>query len=358
MNKKITNASIYTILSGLILWNYFTGRLTIFLHPRMVVYLMLASIGFILLAIYSWYDAYLARKRRGGTSYKWVVLTPYLVFFMLIIMKPTEISAEAVMNKSTSFTLVNEEDSQRLKALQTDLANNNQENFDEEEVSILEKIKELESDRDLSDAPLRSEDAPVSTDEVQQDSLNEDASEEDQLDIANESNSEENRIGLEDEADNEEKQVDATIGQELSSKENETESSKDGQEEDKSRITAADDFMETIVGINDNPDDYIGKTFTLDGFVYRETYYPNSTAVVSRLYVSCCAADASVLGIYVLSDDIAKYEKDQWLRVTGTLSLGEFYYEPGDRNVEVYTLENPTITPIDPYPDPYVYYNY
>jgi len=71
-----------------------------------------------------------------------------------------------------------------------------------------------------------------------------------------------------------------------------------------------------------------GQEATLYGFVYKDDAFPQDTIAVSRMLISCCAADASLVGFHVKVEDVGKYEDDEWIVVTGVVMVGSMdYYE-------------------------------
>jgi len=74
-------------------------------------------------------------------------------------------------------------------------------------------------------------------------------------------------------------------------------------------------------------DEVLGKTITLYGFVYAEDTFPANTVLVSRKMITCCAADAAIVGFYVQLEDSAALQDNEWIRVTGTVrSINLAYY--------------------------------
>lgn len=69
-----------------------------------------------------------------------------------------------------------------------------------------------------------------------------------------------------------------------------------------------------------------GRTITLYGFVYKDDSFPEDTILISRLYISCCAADASIVGFHVKVADANAFEEDEWIRVEGTVEAFSLEY--------------------------------
>ena len=85
-----------------------------------------------------------------------------------------------------------------------------------------------------------------------------------------------------------------------------------------------------------------GQNVTLYGFVYTDDSFPDNTILVSRLYISCCAADASVVGFHVKIEDGADFEDNEWICVTGTIEAVSLEYYGDDYDFPI--LTNGTVT--------------
>lgn len=86
---------------------------------------------------------------------------------------------------------------------------------------------------------------------------------------------------------------------------------------------SADSFTEYLY---DSVEDMVGQTATFYGFIYSDDSFPDNTILVSRLYISCCAADASIVGFHVKIEDMADFEDDEWICVTGTIQAVSLEY--------------------------------
>jgi putative membrane protein len=101
--KEILNAMIYTILTMLLALLILQDKLKNFLHPKMFGYVFFLVIGLLILAIYNWYTIYNSRKKLDMKNCQ--SLWPYMPFFfmmLLIILNPTNLSAQVVENKMVS----------------------------------------------------------------------------------------------------------------------------------------------------------------------------------------------------------------------------------------------------------------
>ncbi len=101
--------------------------------------------------------------------------------------------------------------------------------------------------------------------------------------------------------------------------------------------------------MSDDVNSFNGKQVNVIGFVYREGTYPENQFMVARFTVSCCVADASAIGLPVISDKASDYPADTWVQISGTLKVGKF---KGD-NCPI--LQAATIEKISQPEHPYLY---
>lgn len=82
------------------------------------------------------------------------------------------------------------------------------------------------------------------------------------------------------------------------------------------------------------PQDLFGQTIKLHGFVHKDDSFPPNTILVSRLMITCCTADAMVVGFHVRVEDADAFSNDEWIQVTGMAQrfamemYGEIYVLP------------------------------
>jgi uncharacterized repeat protein (TIGR03943 family) len=84
-----------------------------------------------------------------------------------------------------------------------------------------------------------------------------------------------------------------------------------------------DQYVPMMNIIQDNLKNMTGKTVTTKGFVYREKNFMQTQIIVARFGITCCVADASVIGI-MANGDVAAIPKDKWVQVTGTLEQTQY----------------------------------
>jgi len=107
----------------------------------------------------------------------------------------------------------------------------------------------------------------------------------------------------------------------------------------------------TLFDMEDNVDPFMGEQASVIGFVYFDERLPNGQFFVSRIILSCCAADGYAVGMLVDWPQAATLEKDTWVRVTGPVEKGYIADEP-----LAIPLIRAEIVEIVPQPDqPYLY---
>lgn len=85
------------------------------------------------------------------------------------------------------------------------------------------------------------------------------------------------------------------------------------------------------------------------GFVYKDANYGADTFMLIRFTVSCCVADASVVGLLVQSPESASLTDDTWVEVTGTFVSSDL------DNWKMPIVNAQQITRIDVPSQPYLY---
>ncbi|RJE87028.1 TIGR03943 family protein [Paenibacillus sp. 1011MAR3C5] len=118
----------------------------------------------------------------------------------------------------------------------------------------------------------------------------------------------------------------------------------------KDRITVTEEgFLEIITVIDLYRQHFIGKKLEISGFVYREDKMASNQFVISRMAMTCCAADSMPYGILVESSRAASYAEDSWMKLTGIIGVTEY------DGVEIISLEAQKIEMMEAPKDPYVY---
>jgi uncharacterized repeat protein (TIGR03943 family) len=98
-----------------------------------------------------------------------------------------------------------------------------------------------------------------------------------------------------------------------------------------------------------DPASLAGEEVEVIGFVYRDDRFGPEQFMVSRFVLSCCAADASPLGLVVQWPDGGSFADDEWVTVKGHLEPAQFAGE----EMPIIIANTVTVTEI---PDqPYLY---
>ena len=82
--------------------------------------------------------------------------------------------------------------------------------------------------------------------------------------------------------------------------------------------TSADSFEDYLYTA---PEDLAGETVTMYGYVYKDESLPEDTIIIARLYITCCMADASVVGYCLKVEDTDVYEEGEWICATGVMAV-------------------------------------
>ena len=111
-------------------------------------------------------------------------------------------------------------------------------------------------------------------------------------------------------------------------------------------------YLDVLTQLYQQPSRYKGRAIQLEGFVFQPEEYGENTFITARFAISCCIADATVVGFLAKWPQAATPEENQWVRLTGLVTprLVNGQLIP---MLEVYELEL-----IDPLPSPYVFINY
>lgn len=77
-------------------------------------------------------------------------------------------------------------------------------------------------------------------------------------------------------------------------------------------------YVEASLEINNNPKNWYGKTVNIRGFVVREaSYIPIGYFAIGKYYITCCAADATLVGFTVKSDNSMRVDDSKYYDIKG-----------------------------------------
>lgn len=72
-----------------------------------------------------------------------------------------------------------------------------------------------------------------------------------------------------------------------------------------------------------DPNQYAGQPAELIGFVYHDPRLPAGQFLLGRFTLTCCVADAAAIGVIVEWPQAAGLPTNAWVRVTGTVQVGQ-----------------------------------
>lgn len=96
----------------------------------------------------------------------------------------------------------------------------------------------------------------------------------------------------------------------------------------------SENFINTYENIYGNPYDYVGRIINMKGFVYNQNGLNKNEFILSRILVSCCSADAQLVGLLCDYSQGNVLTEGTWVNVEGT--LGQYEYKDsksGETNV-------------------------
>lgn len=115
-------------------------------------------------------------------------------------------------------------------------------------------------------------------------------------------------------------------------------------------IFTEENFTDYMNAISLYPEIVKGKKIQLIGFVYRDETLKKDEFVTGRFTVTCCTADATVVGFLTKWDQAETLKLNQWVEVTGKLDV---VLSEG-LNMPIIQLES--YKTIEPLKDPYIYF--
>lgn len=325
MNKRrFLYIIVFTLLGSTMVSLLITGRITLFLHERMVKYVIFAVLVLGVLLVYQMITT--VKELKEGKKIDFEFGYSHLLFlipFALFIINPTKISAEVIENKNTDFFVIETSDSSTVEEDRPPLTTNEETT---EIVALEDPTVEDASDISISQETGTNESSDIETLDDEGDSS---SSEEESSELSDDV--------LEIPITYTEIPIENGILYGTTSETN-------------------DLFMQTVIDLDIRTDDILGQSIALEGFVFKDDYFEDNQFVIGRLWITCCAADASIAGLMCVSDIASEIEVDSWVRVEGRVNMGEVYYPYTDSMMQIYMIENPEIYVIEPYDSQFVTY--
>lgn len=110
-------------------------------------------------------------------------------------------------------------------------------------------------------------------------------------------------------------QNEAEIGSEKSGNAN-LPSAKEG----KALVLNSDNFLSVLDQLFEEPDKFVGNRLIISGFAYKADSFNEGQFAIARLTISCCAADAAMVGLFCSGGELSSFEDEKWYEVDGVLS--------------------------------------
>lgn len=111
--------------------------------------------------------------------------------------------------------------------------------------------------------------------------------------------------------------------------------------ETRSSDTIADGSLyEYLDKLYADPAHYLGKRYTMTGFVSPDTLLGKNSFFLTRMMITCCAADASPVGFYCTIDSKSGIQENDWVIVTGVLKprVIKFPWDNQSRTIPLLTV--------------------
>lgn len=288
-----------------------SGKVALYLHPKMNGYLVFALVMLIIINAY-WIATALNREARKG-AFKWGTM----MFFLPIILflgSPSQISNAVIQNKSIGVKMPTAV-SQPIETM------DEKEQSSDTSETVQKTPEEIMAEMELTPPPGADiDDAPAVTD----------------------------RESTEVEEIQTSEPVKDTSTEEAVEKVSTTSTSN-------SDSIFVDEMYDFIVDVFEHPDLYENKTVTVEGFVYTEEGYSQDSLILSRLVMSCCAADSYVMGVFVKYGGASQLNDGDWYRMTGVMEMDAIKNPYTEEYEMILTLKPQQVESIEPYANPYIY---
>jgi putative membrane protein len=116
----------------------------------------------------------------------------------------------------------------------------------------------------------------------------------------------------------------------------------------------SDNYVASLSDMFQHVSEYNGREITISGFVHKEKGLDSNEFVISRLYMSCCIADAQIVGpIGRIRNRNVDFKEGQWVKVVGKLSEKD-QLQDGQKTITPLVIADSFENIAKP-SDPYVY---
>jgi putative membrane protein len=107
----------------------------------------------------------------------------------------------------------------------------------------------------------------------------------------------------------------------------------------------------TLFAFEENLDPFMGEQASVIGFVYFDDRLPNGQFFVSRIVLSCCAADGYAMAMIVDWPNAASLKQDMWVQVRGPVEKAYV----GDDPEAIPLIRAETVQTVPQPKEPYLY---
>lgn len=242
LNKDILAKNIILLgFSYFMIKIYYTGQISMYVHPRMNIYILLCAIYFVIISIFNIKRIFI---KHNANLNKGVLIAFIIPLCIALFVQPVSLSADVIKNKGINISQANSNTSQGNNNLNTDGINNNN--------------------------------------NISADSLG-----------------------------NNESTSDDTFGRDSNG--NITRTGKDVIRVNENQ------YYSILCSVFDDIDAYQGKTIEISGYVFRDKTFKDNQFVIGKTLITCCSADATIVGLMCNMRDSDLLKNDEWFTVTGTI---------------------------------------
>jgi putative membrane protein len=100
-------------------------------------------------------------------------------------------------------------------------------------------------------------------------------------------------------------------------------------------------YVKILHDIGKNVGRYKGKKIKLSGFVYKDSQQASNEFILSRLVMTCCAADSQVIGIKSVWQDTPNLNNNEWVKIEGNIELSQDGVSPVIRIEKIEKIKRP-----------------
>lgn len=109
-------------------------------------------------------------------------------------------------------------------------------------------------------------------------------------------------------------------------------------------LKSGNEFIPKAIDISYDINSYIGKKIIYTGFIYRDDQVLQHQFVVGRLMMTCCAADAGLVGFIATYNKYSELKNDEWYEIKAIIdkTIYNEYEVPYLKIYEVTKVDKPT----------------